>query len=108
MINLVKRMVTRLLGESTVELEVTRFDEDGSTLKFDVEVELEIIPGHRGARDRLSGIRGAGPPLEPDEPATAEIVRTTVIDPEMAAKFPELELSDAEADQAIELGLGQL
>jgi hypothetical protein len=43
----------------------------------DEEIKLEITyssyAGCRGARDSLGGKRGAGPPLEPDEPASMEI-----------------------------------
>lgn len=40
-------------------------------------IELDIYfthsKGYCGARDSLNGIAGAGPPLEPDEPASIEI-----------------------------------
>jgi hypothetical protein len=43
----------------------------------DHEVEVEVTYAYhgpiRGQRDSLGGIRGAGPPLEPDEPASVEI-----------------------------------
>ena len=38
------------------------------------EVFFECWPGSKGARDSLGGVPGAGPPLEPDEPADFEIV----------------------------------
>lgn len=38
------------------------------------EVEWTYHPPVRGARDSLGGVWGAGPPLEPDEPAEVEIV----------------------------------
>lgn len=38
-----------------------------------VVVTYEYHPGCRGARDSLGGVRGAGPPLEPDEPPQVEI-----------------------------------
>lgn len=39
----------------------------------DVEVTYQYYRGCRGARDSLCGVRGAGPPLEPDEPPSVEI-----------------------------------
>lgn len=43
----------------------------------DDEVEVDVhwvyYPPCRGARDSLGGVRGAGPPLEPDEPADIDI-----------------------------------
>ncbi len=37
-----------------------------------VKVTGTYVPAERGARDSLGGIRGAGPPLEPDVPAHIE------------------------------------
>ncbi len=37
----------------------------------------EYYPGCRGQRDSLGGKAGAGPPLEPDEPPTLELVSAT-------------------------------
>lgn len=37
-------------------------------------VRARFDPGCRGARDSLGGKRGAGPPLEPDEPDSIEIL----------------------------------
>ena len=42
---------------------------------FTIEVEYSYSKGGRGSRDSLCGVRGAGPPLEPDEPPDVEIVR---------------------------------
>lgn len=42
--------------------------EDGT-----IEVDYKFYPAVRGARDSLNGIRGAGPPIEPDEPACVEL-----------------------------------
>lgn len=47
--------------------------EDGT--EIDVQVEAFYFPGHRGARDTIAGVRNAGPPLEPDEPASFEILK---------------------------------
>lgn len=46
--------------------------------EHEVSVEYAFIPACRGARDSLGGIRGAGPPLEPDEPAHCEVLAVTV------------------------------
>lgn len=40
---------------------------------IEVEVTYQFHRGSHGARDSIAGIRGAGPPLEPDEPASVEI-----------------------------------
>jgi hypothetical protein len=44
---------------------------------FEVIAEVTYRKAHRGARDSLCGIRGAGPQLEPDEPAEIEIGTVT-------------------------------
>lgn len=98
----VEKLVHNLLGESTVEMTVTRVDANDQEFEIPVEVELDMIPGSRGARDSLGGRRGAGPPLEPDEPATAEVTRVTVLDDGLAAMFPNLELTPDEEERAIE------
>lgn len=38
-----------------------------------IEVDYDFIRASKGARDSLGGVRGAGPPLEPDEPAHCEL-----------------------------------
>jgi hypothetical protein len=45
----------------------------------EIEVVVEYIyhRAYHGARDSLGGVRGAGPPLEPDEPAGIEIESVT-------------------------------
>jgi hypothetical protein len=101
----VEKLVHNLLGESTVEMTVTRTDANDQEFEIPVEVELDMIPGSRGSRDSLGGVRGAGPPLEPDEPATAEVIGVVVLDDELAAKFPNLELTSDEEDRAIEQAL---
>ena len=40
----------------------------------EVTITWEYSPPSRGARDSLGGKAGAGPPLEPDEPASLELV----------------------------------
>ncbi len=64
-----------------------------------VEVVVEYAY-HRtlfGARDSLSGKAGAGPPIEPDEPAHVEIQSVT-----MADTGEEVELSDDEARELMQ------
>jgi hypothetical protein len=39
----------------------------------DITVTYIYHSASRGARDSLGGVRGAGPPLEPDEPECVEI-----------------------------------
>lgn len=39
------------------------------------DIFFTLYPPTRGSRDSLGGIRGAGPPLEPDDPAEIEITR---------------------------------
>ena len=39
----------------------------------DVTVSYTYHRAYRGARDSCGGVRGAGPPLEPDEPENVEI-----------------------------------
>ena len=49
-----------------------------TTITIEVEVEYTISKGSRGSRDSLGGARGAGPPLEPDEPAEVEITSVRI------------------------------
>jgi hypothetical protein len=42
-----------------------------------LKIEYDVNPASRGARDSLCGIRGAGPPLEPDTEASIEITDVT-------------------------------
>lgn len=51
-------------------------------IEVEVEVSYTYVPASRGARDSLGGRRGAGPPLEPDEPATVEINSCKYVLPE--------------------------
>ena len=51
-----------------------RVREDDVTDEISVEVTYDYSRGCRGARDSLGGVRGAGPPLEPDEPPSVEII----------------------------------
>jgi hypothetical protein len=49
------------------------------------EREIEVFYTYhracRGQRDSCCGVRGAGPPLEPDEPAMVEVDRAMMHDP---------------------------
>ena len=47
--------------------------EDEKGVEHQIRVEFTAWPGCRGARDSLCGVRGAGPPLEPDEDPEVEI-----------------------------------
>ena len=47
---------------------------DDVTEEIEVKVTYSYSRGCKGARDSLCGVRGAGPALEPDEPASVEIV----------------------------------
>ena len=53
-------------------------DRDGED--FDVIADVEYHRAYRGQRDSCGGVRGAGPPLEPDEPEHFEINRVTDAD----------------------------
>ena len=50
-------------------------DRDGEDFK--VIADVEYHRAYRGHRDSCGGVRGAGPPLEPDEPAGFEINSVT-------------------------------
>jgi hypothetical protein len=62
--------------------------------EFDVEVQFEYHRANRGARDSLCGVRGAGPALEPDEPAHIEIESVFSIE-----TGKEVDLYDTERDR---------
>jgi hypothetical protein len=62
--------------------------------EHEINVEFEYRRAYRGARDSLGGVRGAGPPLEPDEPASMEFVSATDEDGN------DFELTDSELDYA--------
>ena len=57
-------------------IDITLDDVTGVNLR----VEYIFYPSSRGSRDSLNGVRGAGPQLEPDEPADIEI--TSIITPD--------------------------
>jgi hypothetical protein len=69
--------------------------ERGSTMEHKVEVKFDYRRAHKGARDSINGVMGAGPQLEPDEPAELEFIH--------ARKEPGglyIELSDEEIVEA--------
>lgn len=81
---------------TTIERERNLYGNDVAC-EVQVEVEYTYHRAHRGARDNLCGKRGAGPPLEPDEPAEIEI--ESVLD---AVSGADVELSNAEHDRIID------
>ena len=81
----------------------TTVERDGEDVP--VTVEYTYHRATRGARDSLCGIRGAGPPLEPDEPAWAEIDKVTgpdgsVIDIDMASRQMVMHMMDTRDPEA--------
>jgi hypothetical protein len=56
----------------TVKFFITRDEED-----FEVIAHVTFRPACKGKRDSICGVRNAGPPLEPDEPAGFEIESVT-------------------------------
>ena len=75
---------------------VREFTLDGSDVmdKIPIEITFTYHRLRRGHRDSLCGIRGAGPPLEPDEPAHLEIEGATDLD-----TGNDITLTTAETDQ---------
>ena len=49
------------------------FTIDRDDKDFEVIADVTYHRAYRGQRDSCGGVRGAGPPLEPDEPAHFEI-----------------------------------
>ncbi len=64
--------------------------EDG---EVDVRCEFEAFAACRGRRDSCCGVAGAGPALEPDEPAHVEFIVAKDINGN------EVELTEAELDR---------
>jgi hypothetical protein len=81
----------------TIDLTITHEDANGNETEFDVECEFTYHKAYRGARDTLCGVRGGGPPLEPDEPAHFEFERAVRCD-----TGEEIELTDSEIERAEE------
>lgn len=57
-----------------MQFTVTREDAQGNETEVELEISYTYHRARSGARDSLGGRRGAGPPLEPDEPASIEIL----------------------------------
>ena len=66
--------------------------------EIEVEVECEIIPASKGRRDSCCGVANAGPPLEPDEPMSAEFQSAHVCD-----DGSEIDLTQDEQERAEEI-----
>lgn len=81
------------MKSNTIEITVTKEDDS----EMDVTVEYTFIPARAGMRDTLCGVRGGGPPLEPDEPASVELGRAW----ETATNQP-YDLSTDEEEEACE------
>jgi hypothetical protein len=79
--------------ETTIERECTFM---GSDVMREVPllVEYTYHQGCRGERDSLCGVRGAGPPIEPDEPPYIELDSVTDAD-----SGSEIELTDTESNR---------
>jgi hypothetical protein len=67
------------------------------TVEREVEVEIEYTPACRGARDSCGGVRGAGPPLEPDTPASWEFVKATLDGMEIELTRSEIKEAEQQA-----------
>lgn len=77
-----------------IELPVMR-EVDGQEVEISVECEFAYHKAVRGARDSIGGVRGAGPALEPDEPASMEFISARNIE-----TGEEVELTESELDKA--------
>ena len=68
---------------------------NGSDVEIDIEIEIQYYyhKSYRGARDSLGGKRGAGPPLEPDEPSYVEIEEVIELE-----NGTEIELTETEQE----------
>ena len=65
--------------------------------EIEVEVKFAYHPACRGKRDSLGGKRGAGPALEPDEPATLEFETATAGGVEIELTKQEIERAEEQA-----------
>lgn len=71
----------------TIETWLYRYDEDTDVEKeMHISVDYTFLPGSRGARDTLCGVRGAGPPLEPDDPPEIEVSKILDLDTQKEVK----------------------
>lgn len=71
----------------TLKIIITLDDVD-----YEVEVHYTYHRAYRGQRDSLGGVRGAGPPLEPDEPAMVEIESVICDDFDILDTIPKRDL----------------
>jgi hypothetical protein len=70
---------------------------NGQDVEIELECRFDYTPACRGQRDSCGGVRGAGPPLEPDEPAHCEFLDATTI-----GTKEEIELTEHEIERATE------
>ena len=81
----------------TIEFPIER---DGR--EFPVAVEFEFTPASRGRRDSCCGVAGAGPAIEPDEPADLEFLGATDED------GGDVALTEREIERAMDRGWDRL
>jgi len=65
--------------------------------EVEVEVKFDFTPACRGARDSCGGVRGAGPPLEPDTPESWEFVKATLDGKEIELTRSEIKEAEQQA-----------
>jgi len=80
----------------TIDITVTREDEQGNEVDIEVECEVAYHRAYRGARDTIAGVRRAGPPLEPDEPAHCEFEGAVRCDTGKDIELTASEIEEAE------------
>jgi hypothetical protein len=68
------------------------------TIEVEATVDYTYHPACRGARDSCCGVRGAGPALEPDEPAHVEINSITVEGGNVRDELPKMTLEAIELE----------
>jgi hypothetical protein len=79
----------------------TTIERDGQEVT--IEVVYDYVKGCKGTRDSFGGVRGAGPPLEPDTPPELENVWATFCDGEK--KGIDVELTESELDHITDMCL---
>jgi hypothetical protein len=78
---------------------ILRDDGKDGEVEIYVRASYAYHPACRGQRDSLGGKRGAGPPLEPDEPAYVEVEQVFALG-EDGKVGPELDdLTDSEREK---------
>jgi len=75
------------------------------TREIEVTVEYTFHKGSKGARDSINGVRGAGPPLEPDEPDSVEIL--AVVDTNNGRDIDLTPAEESEIEEQLEKGTKQ-